>query len=115
MAGRSKKSETADQLNLEVNQLTGEGDAPGVGHNSAADRTATESAQMLRSYVARIEALDAELDDLKGDRKEVFSEAKASGFNTKVLAIVIRRRKRKRAEMDEEQAEIDMYEDQLRG
>lgn len=61
-----------------------------IGHNSnfggiAADR--------LRSFVERIERVQDEIDALNGDKKEIYSEAKATGFDVKILKMVIRDRK----------------------
>jgi len=35
----------------------------------------------IRSFVERIEHLDSEFQDLKESKKEIFSEAKAEGFD----------------------------------
>ena len=39
----------------------------------------------LRSLVERIERLEAEKATLAGDIREVYAEAKANGFDTKIL------------------------------
>ena len=39
----------------------------------------------IRSFVERIEHLDAELQELNEQKKEVFLEAKAGGFDVKIL------------------------------
>ena len=43
----------------------------------------------IRSFVERIEHLDTELQDLNESKKEVFSEAKAEGFDVKILKEII--------------------------
>jgi len=47
----------------------------------------------LRSFVERIEHLEEEKAALAGDIKDLFAEAKSSGFDTKALKAVIKARK----------------------
>lgn len=63
----------------------------------------------LRSIVERIERLEEEKTTIAGDIKEVYAEAKANGFDTKILRKVIRLRKIDRSEREEEEALIDLY------
>ncbi len=63
----------------------------------------------LRSVVERIERLEEEKATLAADIKEVYAEAKANGFDTKILRKVVRMRKVDRVEREEEEALIDLY------
>lgn len=63
----------------------------------------------LRSLIERIERLEEEKSALAGDIKEVYAEAKANGFDTKILRKVITLRKKDTVEREEEQAMIDLY------
>ena len=63
----------------------------------------------LKSLVERIERLEEEKKALAGDIKEVYGEAKAHGFDTKILRKVIGLRKRDRQERAEEEAMLDLY------
>ena len=63
----------------------------------------------LRSLVERIERLEEEKKSIAGDIKEVYAEAKANGFDIKVLRKVIGLRKRDRQELAEEEAMLDLY------
>jgi uncharacterized protein (UPF0335 family) len=75
-----------------------------------AEPTKTNFAQgQLRSLVERIERLEEEKKTIAGDIKEVYAEAKANGFDTKVLRKVISLRKKEPAELQEEEAMIDIY------
>jgi uncharacterized protein (UPF0335 family) len=67
------------------------------------------AAKQLESIIERIERLEVDLDDLKGDRKEVYDEAKGNGFDTKALRKIIRIRKMDRAKRLEEEAILDLY------
>ena len=73
-------------------------------------QTKTTFAQgQLRSLVERIERLEEEKKTIAGDIKEVYAEAKANGFDTKILRKVISFRKKDRNEREEEDAIFDLY------
>jgi uncharacterized protein (UPF0335 family) len=63
----------------------------------------------LKSIVERIERLEEEKKAIAGDIKEVYAEAKANGFDTKILRKVISIRKKDRNEREEEEAMLDVY------
>lgn len=63
----------------------------------------------LKSIVERIERLEEEKKTIAGDIKEVYAEAKANGFDTKILRKVISLRKKEAAEREEEQSMLDVY------
>lgn len=67
------------------------------------------AADQLRSYIERIERVEEELDGLKGDRKEIYTEAKATGFDTKTLRQIIRLRKKDKDTRDHEDAMLELY------
>ena len=66
-------------------------------------------AAKLKSYVERIERLEEEQAGIGADKKDIFSEAKSHGFNTKVLRRLIRERKRDKADREQEDAELETY------
>ena len=58
----------------------------------------------LKSYIERIEKLEEEKANITADIREVYSEAKANGFDAKVMRQIVRIRKmdqQDRAEMEE--------------
>lgn len=63
----------------------------------------------LKSIVERIERLEEEKTALAEDIKEVYAEAKANGFDTKVLRSVVRLRKMDAAERQEAEALLELY------
>lgn len=67
----------------------------------------------LRQFVERIERLDAEKKDIADQQKEVMAEAKARGYDTKVLRKVIALRKRDADDIAEEEAVLEMYKEAL--
>jgi uncharacterized protein (UPF0335 family) len=68
------------------------------------------AADRLRSLVERIERMDEERKALTGDIKDIYTEAKSAGFDTKVLRKVVARRKAERAEIEEMDTLQDVYE-----
>ena len=63
----------------------------------------------LKSLVARIERLEEEKAALAADVREVYSEAKGQGFDTKIIRQVVRLRKLDRADRQEQEAILDLY------
>lgn len=63
----------------------------------------------LRAFIERIERLEEEKKAVADDIKEVFAEAKGSGFDTKIMRQVLRIRKQDKNERDEQLAILDMY------
>lgn len=74
----------------------------------AASKTGFAHGQ-LRSIVERIERLEEEKKTIAADIKEVYAEAKANGFDTKILRKVISLRKKEASEREEEQSMLDVY------
>ena len=67
------------------------------------------AAGQLRSLIERIERLEEEKKAIADDIKDVYGEAKANGFDTKVLRQVVRIRKQDQAERQEQEALLDLY------
>lgn len=65
---------------------------------------------VLKRYVDRIENINEEIDNYKNDEKVIYAEAKAAGFDVKILRQVIKRRKRAKAEIEEEEFLVTTYE-----
>ena len=63
----------------------------------------------IRSFVERIENLDTEIAELNEQKKEVFAEAKAEGFDVKILREIIKLRKQDQEERDERESLLDLY------
>jgi len=82
-------------------------------NETSSDMSYRVSADELRAFVERIERLDAEKKDLAEAQKEVMSEAKGRGYDTKVLRKIIALRKRDAQDLAEEEAVLDMYKEAL--
>jgi uncharacterized protein (UPF0335 family) len=63
----------------------------------------------LQSFINRIERLNEEREALSADIREVFAEAKGTGFDTKIMRQVIRMRKLDKADFQEQEAILDLY------
>ena len=61
--------------------------------------------QIRRSF----RRLEEEKAALAGDIREVYSEAKGSGFDTKIMRQVVRMRKLDKADFQEQEAILDLY------
>jgi uncharacterized protein (UPF0335 family) len=67
------------------------------------------AAAQLRSLIERIENLEEEKKAIGDDIKDVYGEAKANGFDSKVLRQIIRIRKQDQAERQEQEALLELY------
>lgn len=65
--------------------------------------------EQLRSFIERIERLEEEKKALADDIREIYSEAKGTGFDGKVMRQVIRLRKMESADRQEQEAMLDLY------
>ncbi|WP_415920128.1 DUF2312 domain-containing protein [Tateyamaria sp. SN6-1] len=71
------------------------------------------TADELRQFVERFERLEAEKKDIADQQKEVMAEAKARGYDTKVIRKVIALRKRDSDDIAEEEAVLELYKEAL--
>jgi uncharacterized protein (UPF0335 family) len=69
----------------------------------------TVAAGQLRAFIERIERLEEEKKTIADDIKDVFAEAKGTGFDTKAIRTIIRLRKQDQAERQEEESILDLY------
>ena len=65
--------------------------------------------EQLKSIVERVERLEEEKKAISDDIRDVYAEAKANGFDAKVLRQVVRLRKQDLAERQEQDAVRDLY------
>ena len=71
------------------------------------------SSARLKSFIERIEKLEEDKASVGEDLKEVYAEAKGTGFDTKIIRQIVRIRKidvEKRREQDEL---LDLYKSAL--
>ena len=66
-------------------------------------------AERLKSFVERVERLEEEKAALSADIREVYAEAKADGFDIKIMRQVVRLRKLDTADRQEQEELLDLY------
>jgi len=71
--------------------------------------TSDSSAARLKSFIERIERLEEEKAGIAADIKEVFAEAKGTGFDVKIMRQIIRLRKMEQADRAEQEELLDLY------
>ncbi len=67
----------------------------------------------LKSFIDRVERLEEEMGNLRQDIKEVFDEAKASGFDVKTMRTVLRLKKVDPEERAQQEEMVKIYFDAI--
>ena len=65
--------------------------------------------ERLRSLIERIERLEEERRALSADIREVYAEAKGTGFDTKTMRQIVRLRRIDKDDLDEQETLLDIY------
>lgn len=89
------------------NLLDDDDGAPGVGHNSMAING--DADDRLRLLIERIERLEEEKKGIGDDIKDVYLEAKAAGYDAKIMRQIVRLRKMKPDDRREQQMVLETY------
>lgn len=69
----------------------------------------TVAAGQLRALIERIERLHEDRKTLGDDLKDVYAEAKGTGFDTKAIKTLVRLRAMDQAQRQEEESILDLY------
>ena len=67
------------------------------------------AADRLRTFVERIERLEEEKGAITADIREVYAEARGTGFNAKNLRQIVRLRGLDQADRREQEALLELY------
>ncbi|WP_119166220.1 DUF2312 domain-containing protein [Algihabitans albus] len=67
------------------------------------------AADRLKSFIERIERLEEERTVLGADIREIYAEAKGTGFDTKIMRQVIKLRKMDHADRQEQEHLLELY------
>lgn len=67
------------------------------------------TAEQLRAYIERVERLEAEKAEIAAHVREVFAEAKANGFDVKVIRQVLKLRAMDASDRAEQESLLDLY------
>ena len=71
------------------------------------------SAEQLRQFIERIERLEEEKKAFSDDIKDVYSEAKSTGFDAKTIRKIVALRKMEKHHRDEADALMETYRNAL--
>jgi uncharacterized protein (UPF0335 family) len=71
--------------------------------------TNTVNANHLRAFIERIERLEEEKRAIADDIKEVYAEAKGTGYDIKIMRKIISLRRQDRDKRREEEEILDLY------
>jgi uncharacterized protein (UPF0335 family) len=69
----------------------------------------TVAGDQLRLFIKRIERLEEEKKGMADDIRDVYSEAKSNGYDTKTMRTIVRLRKLEKHARDETEALLDTY------
>ena len=81
----------------------------GPGHNSATQ----VAREQLQALIERIERLEEEKAGTLSDIRDVYTEGKSAGFDTKALRKIVALRKLDTDERREQEAILDLYKSAL--
>ncbi|MEZ5654838.1 MAG: DUF2312 domain-containing protein [Sphingobium sp.] len=71
------------------------------------------AADQLRLFIERIERLEEEKKGIADDIKDVYSEAKSTGYDVKTMRAIVRLRKMENHVRQEAEALLDTYKSAL--
>ena len=69
--------------------------------------------ERLRQFIERVERLEEERRTLGADVREIYAEAKALGFEPKIMRQLVRLRRLAKQELDEQEALLETYKHAL--
>lgn len=67
------------------------------------------AAEQLRLFIERIERLEEEKKGMADDIRDVYAEAKSTGYDVKTMRAVVRLRKMEKHHRDEAEAMMELY------
>lgn len=73
------------------------------------DATYSITADELRQFIEQFEHLESEKKEIADQQADIMSEAKARGYDTKVIKKIIAIRKRDKNDVAEEEEILDIY------
>lgn len=77
------------------------------------DQAYRVQANELRTFIERVERLNAQKDEISDMQKDVMAEAKATGYDVAAIRKIISMRKKPRDTLAEEAAVLEMYSQAL--
>lgn len=77
------------------------------------ENTSEVSSERLKSFIQRIEKLEEDKASVSEDIKEIYSEAKSTGFDVKAIRAIVRLRKKNEHERREEEEILELYKSSI--
>lgn len=71
--------------------------------------TGDHAADQLRLFIERIERIEEEIVGMQADRRDVYAEAKATGFDARAMREVVKIRKMEKHDRQEHEAILETY------
>lgn len=71
------------------------------------------AAEQLRLFIERVERLEEEKRAMADDIRDVYSEAKANGYDTKIMRQIVKLRRMETHTRQEMDALLDLYRSKL--
>lgn len=78
-----------------------------IGHNRS--RVGGVAVDHLKSIIARVESLEEQKAGIAADIRDVFTEAKGGGWDTKAIRQIIKMRKLDASQLEEQETTLDTY------
>lgn len=69
--------------------------------------------EQLKQYISKIERLESDKAEITDDIKQVFDEAKANGFDIKIMKQVMKLKKLDKDSLAEQEAILELYRSAL--
>lgn len=96
----------------------------GIGHNSSQEddtfnvseeqlKKADVDSDRLRLLIERIERMEEEKKGIADDIRDVYAEAKAVGYDPKIMRQIVRLRKMKPDDRSEQETVLEVYKNAL--
>lgn len=80
----------------------------GMGDNSG-EAPAGFAKEQLKSFIERVERLEEEIKAINSDKRDIFAEAKANGFDVKALKTILQIRRQDADERREHETIVELY------
>jgi uncharacterized protein (UPF0335 family) len=77
------------------------------------ERTETVAAEQLRLFIERVERLEEEKRGISDDIRDVYAEAKAHGYDTKIMRQIVKLRRMESHARQEADALLETYRNAL--
>ncbi|MEI6188620.1 MAG: DUF2312 domain-containing protein [Alphaproteobacteria bacterium] len=71
------------------------------------------SGEKLRNFITRVERLEEDKSNVANDIREVYAEAKAHGFEPKIMRKVVQLRKIDSQKLQEQESLLELYKSVL--